>query len=349
FGRFDWGEESAPVHPRTTIYDLASLTKVVATTTAIMILYDRGKVRLDDPVSKYLPSFTGGEKGRVTIRHLLAHHSGLPSGRDVWRTARSAAEARRQVLATPLVAAPGRKQLYSDLGPDILGFVVEAVSGETLDVFLDRRVFRPLRMRSTSFRPAPRMRARTAPTEPAPPRGYPLRGEVHDENAFALGGVAGHAGLFSTAADLSIFAQMMLNGGVYNGIRIASDSAVALFTSRAAGSRALGWEICEGAGACGHNLGAGAYGHTGFTGTSLWIDPEREMFVILLTNWVHMDPHSVNDPFAVLPDVRADVADVAALAVMDHPFGVAPMPEQFRSDRALGWGLPRPGFRLPGA
>ena len=253
------------------------------------------------------------------------------------------------VLATPLVSTPGSRQLYSDVGPDILGFVVEAVSKEPLDDFVMRHVFRRLGMRSTTFRPAVALRSRIPPTEVAPPRGYPLRGEVHDENAYVLGGVAGHAGLFSTAADLSIFAQMMLNGGEYNGVRIVSDSTVALFTRRAAGSRGLGWEMCEGAGNCGHNLSASAYGHTGFTGTSLWIDPEREMFVIMLTNWVHMDPRSVNDPFAVLPDVRADVVDVAALSIIDGPAGAPPMPVAFRADRALGWGLPHPGVSLPDA
>jgi CubicO group peptidase (beta-lactamase class C family) len=349
FGRFDWREDSRVVDPRTTMYDLASLTKVVATTTAIMILYDAGKLSLDDPVAKYLPAFTGGQKSRVTIRQLLMHRGGLPAGRDVWRRARSAREARSMMLATPLVSAPGSRQLYSDVGPDILGFVVEAVSKEPLDDFVTRHVFRRLGMRNTTFRPAASLRPRIPPTEVAPPRGYPLRGEVHDENAYVLGGVAGHAGLFSTAADLSIFAQMMLNGGEYNGVRIVSDSTVALFTRRAAGSRGLGWEMCEGAGSCGHNLSATAYGHTGFTGTSLWIDPEREMFVIMLTNWVHMDPRSVNDPFAVLPDVRADVVDVAALSIIDGPAGAPPMPVAFRADRALGWGLPHVGVRLPDA
>src|SRR4029077_3063398 len=138
------------------------------------------------------------------------------------------------------------------------------------------RVWTPLGMNDTFFRPADSLRSRIAPTEIAPPRGYPLKGEVHDENAYALGGVAGHAGLFSTANDLAIFAQMMLNGGTYNGTRIVSDSTVALFTKRAAGTRALGWETGGGSGSCGSSLGADAYGHTGFTGTSLWIDPNRD-------------------------------------------------------------------------
>src|SRR5678810_1378396 len=155
-----------------------------------------------------------------------------------------------------------RDSIYSDLGADVLGFVIEAISGESLDVFLHDKVFEPLGMNDTFFRPSDSLTYRIAPTEIAPPRGYPLRGEVHDENAYALGGVAGHAGLFSTAADLSVFAQMMLNGGEYNGTRIVADSTVALFSTRAAGTRALGWDTCGGSGSCGKYLGADAYGHT---------------------------------------------------------------------------------------
>ena len=136
------------------------------------------------------------------------------------------------------------------------------------------------------FRPDASLRGRIAPTELTPPRGYPLRGEVHDENAYALGGVAGHAGLFSTASDLAVFAQMLLNGGSYNGTRIVADSTVKLFTRRAAGTRALGWDTCGGHGSCGKYLGDNAYGHTGFTGTSLWIDPTRGLYFVLLTNRV---------------------------------------------------------------
>ena len=174
-------------------------------------------------------------------------------------------------------------------------------------------------MTDTHFRPDASLRGRIAPTELTPPRGYPLRGEVHDENAYALGGVAGHAGLFSTASDLAVFAQMLLNGGTYNGTRIVADSTVKLFTRRAAGTRALGWDTCGGHGSCGKYLGANAYGHTGFTGTSLWIDPDREMFVVLLTNRVHAA--RARRPAKVISDVRADLADAAALAVTDSRAG----------------------------
>jgi len=216
--------------------------------------------------------------------------------------------------------------------------IVEAVSGERLDQFLQRRVFGPLGMHDTFYRPADSVRYRVAPTELTPPRGYPLQGEVHDENAYALGGIAGHAGLFSTAADLSIFAQMMLDGGEYAGVRILSDSTVGLFTHRAAGHRALGWDTADGDYGSGSYLTERAYGHTGFTGTSIWIDPDREMFVILLTNRVHAAKAS--HPGKVIADVRADLSDAAVLAVVDGPVPMLSMPEAFRADREIGWNTP---------
>ena len=338
YGRLSWEKSSAPVNADRTIYDLASLTKVIGTTTAIMVLYDEGKVHLDDPVSKYVPEFSGGQKDLVTVRMLLEHRSGLPAGRDLWRIASTPAEARQAVIETPLVCQPNACYEYSDLGADMLGFVVDAASGEPLDKFLEERVFEPLGMTDTFFRPADSLRARVAPTEVAPPRGYPLQGEVHDENAYALGGVAGHAGLFSTAADLSVFAQMMLNGGEYDGTRIVADSTVALFTKRAAGTRALGWDTCGGSGSCGKYLGEDAYGHTGFTGTSIWIDPDRDMFVVLLTNRVH--EARAKRPAKVIADVRADLADAAALSVTDYADGPMAMPATFRADKAVGWNSP---------
>jgi CubicO group peptidase (beta-lactamase class C family) len=296
-----------------------------------MVLYDEGKIDLDAPVRAYLPAFSGGGKERVTVRHLLTHRSGLPAGRDLWRSASSPAEARRQVLETPIYCRPGDCFEYSDLGADILGFIVEAVSGQRLDSFLDKRVFGPLGMTDTHFRPEQSLRPRIAPTEVTPPRGYPLRGEVHDENAYALGGIAGHAGLFSTAADLSIFAQMLLNGGQYNGVRVVADSTVKLFTRRAAGTRALGWDTCDGNGGCGALMGADAYGHTGYTGTSIWIDPERDMFVVLLTNRVHAS--RARQPAKVISDVRADLADAAEVAVLDDPNGMRALPVSLRIER----------------
>ena len=339
FGNLSWSGKS-PVEPSRTIYDLASLTKVVATTTAIMVLYDQGKVHLDDRVSKYLPAFSGGMKDDITIQQLLEHRSGLPAGRDLWRIALTPGEARQAVIDTPLECEPGKCLIYSDIGADLLAFVAEAISGQRLDVFLQERVFDPLGMHETVFRPHWTLRDRIAPTELTPPRGYPLRGEVHDENAFALGGVAGHAGLFSTATDLAMFAQMMLNGGEINGVRIVSDSTVALFTARTTsnGTRALGWDTCGHDGSCGKYLSERAYGHTGFTGTSLWIDPDRDLFVILLTNRVHAA--RARRPSKVIADVRADVADLASLSVRDRDGDLMAMPASFRADKAVGWNRP---------
>ena len=338
FGKLGWTASSPRVTADRSIYDLASLTKVVGTTTAAMVLYDQGKLDLEAPVSTYLPAFSGGWKDSVTVRHLLTHRSGLPAGRDLWRVARTPDEARAAVLSTNLECRPGQCYIYSDLGADVLGFVVEAVAGESLDVFLHDKVFEPLGMTDTFFRPADSLTYRIAPTEIAPPRGYPLRGEVHDENAYALGGVAGHAGLFSTAADLSIFAQMMLNGGTYNGIRVLSDTTVSLFTRRAAGTRALGWDTADGDGGSGKFLDSRAYGHTGYTGTSIWIDPERQTFVLLLTNRVHAA--RARRPAKVISDVRADLADAVAAAVIDNPDNIISMPKTFRADKATGWNRP---------
>jgi CubicO group peptidase (beta-lactamase class C family) len=340
FGKLSWEDASAPVDAEHTIYDIASLSKVVGTTTAIMVLYDEKKVDLDAPVFRYVPAFSGGLKDQVTVRDLLTHRSGLPAGRDLWRIAHSPQEARDLVVSTPLEYAPNTGYIYSDLGADILGMIVESVSGQRLDKFLERRVFGPLGMHDTFYRPADSLRYRIAPTEVHPPRGYPIQGEVHDENAYALGGIAGHAGLFSTAADLSVFAQMMLNGGNYDGTQIISDSTVALFTKRTAGHRALGWDTADGDYGSGRYLTERAYGHTGYTGTSMWIDPDREMFVVLLTNRVHAA--KADRPAKVIADVRSDLSDAAVLAVMDGPTPVLAMPDAFRADKELGWSRPAP-------
>jgi CubicO group peptidase (beta-lactamase class C family) len=328
YGTLDW-DADAVVDPERTLFDVASLTKVVATSAAAMVLVDQGRLRLDDPVARWLPEFRGGLRARVTIRDLLTHRSGLPAGRELPRD--DPAAARRLVLATPLDRPPGARFEYSDLGPIVLGVVIERVTGERLDRFVGRAVYARLGMRSTMFRPPPRLAAHIATTE----SGFP-RGTVHDPTARALGGVAGDAGLFATAGDLAVFAQLMLGRGAYDGVRLARDSTVALFTRRAGrGREALGWETCAGGASCGRFLGPSAFGHDGFTGTSIWIDPERDLFVIVLTNWVAGRADASAAPVAVLHDVRSDVADIAALAVMD---GARPeMPARMRSDARIGW------------
>lgn len=333
YGSLDWASSSAAVSPERTLYDLASLTKVVATTSAVMVLYDEHRVSLDAPVSRYLPAFSRGAKARVTVRELLQHRSGLPAGRNLAHLARSPARARELILATALQYEPGTAQLYSDVGMDVLGFVVEAIAHQPLDRFVRRRIFAPLAMTSTTYRPGASLRARTAPTERYSARGHPLKGEVHDGDAYALGGVAGHAGLFSTASDLARFAQMLLDGGTLDGTRIIADSTVALFTHRSAGWRALGWDTCAGGASCGQHMSERAYGHTGFTGTSLWIDPDRGLYVIVLANWLHERPDGLTPPVAILADVRADVADIATLAVDSD----RDAPSEWRADREIGW------------
>ena len=344
YGRVEWQPTSPVVTTDNTIYDLASLTKVVATTTAAMILFDEGKLPLNAPVKQFLPEFSGGLKDQVTVRHLLSHHAGLPAGRVLWNNARNPEEGKRLVLQSPVNTTPGKTFVYSDVGADILGWVIEKAAGMPLDKFVQDRVFGPLRMFDTFFRPAPALDFRIAPTQDVSRRGYPLRGEVHDETAYVLGGVAGHAGLFSTAADLAVFAQMMLNRGEFNGVRIVADSTVRIFTNEVAHARALGWETSNKVHGAGEYLSNKAYGHTGFTGTSLWIDPERDMFVVILANRTYA-PRS-RHPADVMADVRNDIADAAALSIVEDRQMLALSMPLFRSDTAKTWNRAgRPAWR----
>ncbi len=336
YGRLSWAASAPAVEPGRTVYDLASLTKAVCLTTAAMILYDEGKLPLDLKVQTVLPGFTGRWKDRVTVGHLLTHRSGMPAGRQVWRTARTQAQAREQILTTRLNSMPGGVTDYSDLGAIVLGWTIERVSGMPLDRFCQTRVFAPLGMASTRYRPPTAWRERIAPTEMYPPRGYPLRGEVHDETAHAIGDVSGNAGLFGTATDLAIFAQMMLNRGTYGGVRIVADSTVRRFTALQAGNRTYGWMIASGEQGSGEFLSPTTYGHAGYTGTSLWIDPERELYVIILANRVH-DPRTVRAG-VIIADVRHDVADAAALAISDdRALAQLSWPRDFRVDQRPDW------------
>jgi CubicO group peptidase (beta-lactamase class C family) len=328
YGTLDW-RSGVAVDADRTMYDVASLTKVVATTAAAMVLVDRGRLRLDERVQRYLPGFTGEAKDQVTIRELLTHRSGLPAGRDISR--RDGPEAaRKAVLGTSLVRPPGSGTEYSDVGLDVLGFVIERITGEPLDQFVRRTVYGPLGMRSTMFRPAPSLRARIAPTT------APAAGEVHDGMARALGGVAGHAGLFSTAGDLALYAQLMLDGGAAGRTRLFADSIGREFTQPGPGWRGLGWLTCPGDGSCGQYLSSRAFGHTGFTGTSMWIDRDRDMFVIVLTNSVYGRPSGGVAPVAIVQDVRSDVVDLAALSINDAGQALTP-PWRFRSELQNGW------------
>ena len=316
-GRIDWPAD-APAPDERTLWDLASLTKVVGMTTAMMQLVEQDRVELDAPVIRYLPEFAGDGKERVTIRHLLTHSSGLPSWRPLYKEATTADTAIAIVYATPLDTVPGARMAYSDLGAILLGKVVERVSGEALDAYLARHVFGPLGMTSTMYRPDRSQHARVAPTEFDPWRQRQIRGEVHDENAFMLGGVSGHAGLFSTAADLTRFARMLLAGGTLDGVRAVRASTIAQFTAiqdPGLSNRALGWETPSGQNSAGRLMSARAFGHTGFTGTSLWINPEHGVFVLLLTNRVN--PSRQNTRIGL---VRIALADAVIAALAAAPF-----------------------------
>jgi len=271
-----------------TLFDLASVTKVVATTTMAMILYERGLLDLEAPVAGVIPEFGDGSdprRNRVTFRMLLAHSSGLPAYEKLFMRATTRTELLQAAFTASLTADPGIHAEYSDIGFIILGAALERLAEEPLDRFCQREIFGPLAMTHTTFNPPVEMRAQIPPTaDDRTFRRRIIQGEVQDENASALGGVAGHAGLFSTAADLARFAQSMLNGGQ----PILRPETVSLFTRRettpAGTSRALGWDTPSAPSQSGKYFSPASFGHLGYTGTSLWIDPERQLSIALLTN-----------------------------------------------------------------
>ena len=315
-----------------TIFDMASLTKVVATTTSIMILVEQGKVRLSDPLVQFIPEMKGAGRDAITIEQLMTHVSGFAPDFDLRDRWTGYDEAIKHLYRESLRSAPGTRFVYSDLNYIALGEIVHRVSGLMLDEFARRNIFLPLGMRDTSFNPSASLRSRIAPTEKR--RGQMsylgdsgadagtegdlwLRGQVHDPTSFRMGGVAGHAGLFSTANDLAIFCQMLLNGGVYNGARILSPMTIATMTrpravSETGAARGLGWDLAT---TFSSNKGdlfpLGSFGHTGFTGTSIWIDPASDSFVIFLSNRVHPDGKGDVGP------VRGRVASIVASSITD--------------------------------
>jgi CubicO group peptidase (beta-lactamase class C family) len=313
------------------IYDLASLTKVIATTSAVMLLVDRGRLDLDARVASYLPEWRGNDaRATVTLRNLLLHNSGLPAFAAFYRTARGREQFRAALATQQLATEPGSRTVYSDLGFILLGLIVEQVAGEPLDELLARELFRPLGLRETAYNPllAPRPGTAAPPGRPWPLariapteqdtffRHQRVHGVVHDENAYALGGVSGHAGLFSSARDLAVIAQLLLDRGQYAGRRYLADSTVAGFSHRqsATSSRALGWDTPSPGSSAGDLFSSRSFGHTGFTGTSVWIDPERAVFVVLLTNRVYAGRE--NQQHAAL---RRAVADAVQRAIRDQP------------------------------
>lgn len=297
-----------------TIFDCASLTKVVATTSAVMKLFEQGKLRLNDRVTQYLPDFQGG-KSDITVRHLLTHFSGLRPDVDIEPAWSGYDIGIRRALIDKPVGPPGLRLVYSDINFILLGEIVHRLSGMMVSDYVRREIFDPLGMSETMFNPPDSLRARIAPTEVLAAGGLLLRGVVHDPTARYMGGIAGHAGLFSTADDLARFCQMMLDRGTWRGARIFSPLTVEKFTTPASPAdqpilRGLGWDIdSQYSGERGDLFPIGSYGHTGFTGTSLWLDPASNTYVILLTNAVHPRVRPA------ITSLRGKVATIVAAAV----------------------------------
>ncbi len=312
FGRLTWAENSAAPSPSRTLWDLASLTKVMATTSAVMVLVDRGTVKLDEPAARYLPRFTGEGRERVTVRMLLDHTSGLPAYLAFHRLAASRDAAIELLYREPLARRPGALAVYSDLNAILLGLLVEKVTTESLDVFTAREVIRPLALTSTVFMPALRAGLSVAPSRMV--SGRPVAGRVNDDNAFLFGGVAGQAGLFSTGTDVARFAQQWLRQGAAQTGQWVASATMQEFLRRTteSGSRALGWDTPGKYGDTPSIYGSLAspttYGHTGWTGTMLWIDPVRDLFVVFLTNR-SLEP-KVRRSLTALRDIRSSLSDL---------------------------------------
>ncbi|MGC1907831.1 MAG: glycoside hydrolase family 3 N-terminal domain-containing protein [Candidatus Acidiferrum sp.] len=317
FGNLSYDANAPAVEPRT-MYDIASLTKVVATTTLVAKLAEGDfpvPLDLDAKVERYLPEWAADLNAkdmewrhRVTVRHLLTHTSGLPPFKEYWRTSTSKQETLKRIFAEPLDYEPGSKEVYSDLGIILMAEIVERLTGRPLDELVKTYISSPLGMKDTMFRPPKNLWQWIAPTEfDKNLRHRLVQGEVHDENAFTMGGVSGHAGLFSTAPDLAAFCQMLLNGGIYAHHRILKRATIAQFTTPqklSSGTRTLGWAVPTEGGSSGHYFSTQSFGHTGFTGTSIWIDQERQVFVVLLTNRVNPTRENMK-----IAQVRPAVAD----------------------------------------
>lgn len=304
-----------------TIFDVASLTKVIATTPAVMRLVERGQIRLDAPARTYITEFKGGGKELVTVKELLTHTSGLPPDIETRSGWTGQGKAIEKACAEKLQSPPGAVFRYSDINFLLLGEIVQRVTHTPLEVFVQREIFGPLKMHSTGFLPPPKLIHRIAPTEVV--NGAPLRGVVHDPSARKMGGVAGHAGLFTTASDLARYARMLLNLGTLEGARIFEPETVRLMTGvqtppEISAKRGLGWDIASPfSGPRGELFPVGSYGHTGWTGGSLWIDPFSKTFVIFLSNRNH--PTESGNVIAL----RRELGTLAAQALADVDFSQA--------------------------
>ena len=302
-----------------TIFDLASLTKVVATTPAAMMLVERGQLDLERPVQSYLPEFSGGGKEKITLRHLLLHTSGLRPGIDTRGEWAGQGTAMERACREQVVSPPGETFRYSDINFIVLGALVQRIAGAPLEEFVAREIWAPLGMVDTEYLPSAATKPRIAPTEVI--QGAGLRGVVHDPTARKMGGVAGHAGVFSTAADLARYARMLLNQGELDGVRIFKPETVRLMTTvqtpdGMTARRGLGWDVDSPySGPRGRLFPVGSFGHTGWTGTSLWLDPWSKTFVIFLSNRNHPDENG-----SVVP-LRKALGTLAAESIADFDFG----------------------------
>jgi len=324
--RYDAKSPAVNIH---TMYDIASLTKVVVTTTLVEKLVEGdfpSPLSLDSPIERYLPEWTTGPmpewRHKVTVRHLMTHTSGLPPFKEYWRTSTSKQETLRRIFAEPLEYEPGSKVVYSDLGIILMAEIIQRLTGQPLDQLAKECIFDPLGMQQSMYNPPRKLWPEVAPTEfDNQLRHRLVQGEVHDENAFAIGGVSGHAGVFSTAPDLAVLCQMLLNGGVYAHQRILKRATIAQFTAPqtlAQNTRTLGWVVPTENSSSGHYFSVHSYGHTGFTGTTIWIDPDRQLFVVLLTNRVH--PTRENHKIAeVRPAVHDAIVKSLGLALETVP------------------------------
>ncbi|HYL63330.1 MAG TPA: glycoside hydrolase family 3 N-terminal domain-containing protein [Candidatus Methylomirabilis sp.] len=328
FGKLNYDAKSPQVNLRT-MYDVASLTKVIVTTTLVEKLVEgdfKSPLLLDAPIERYLPEWNSGGQSewrhRVTVRHLMTHTSGLPAFKEYWRNSKGKQDTLRMIFAEPLEYEPGTKMIYSDLGIILMAEIIERLTGQKLDDLAKEYIFQPLGMNDSMYKPPKKLWPLIAPTEfDAQYRHRLIQGEVHDENAYAIGGVSGHAGVFSTAPDLAAFCQMLLNGGVYAHQRILKRATIAQFTAPqqlSNGTRTLGWVVPTEGSSSGHYFSPHSFGHTGFTGTSIWIDPDRQVFVVLLTNRVN--PTRENHRIAqVRPSLHDAVMQSLGLATPAMP------------------------------